>query len=70
MERGQERHFFSWVERMSSRVVLRALRTFSEFVWISMPSETGYTQAVTMPRVPVASTMQIRHAPISFFSFM
>ena len=55
---------------MSSRVVLRALRTFSELVWISMPSETGYTHAVTMPRVPVASTMQIRQAPISFFCFM
>ena len=29
-----------------------------------------YTQAVTRPLVPVASTMQMRQAPISFFSFM
>ena len=70
VERGQDRHFLSWVERMSSSVVLRALRTFSELVWISMPSATGYTQAVTMPLVPVASTMQMRQAPISFFSFI
>ena len=38
-------------------------------VTISMPSLTGYTQAVTRLRAPLTSTTQIRHAPISLISF-
>ena len=47
-----------------------AALTLGVLVLISIPSVTGYTQAVTRPLAPVASTTHIRQAPISFFSFI
>ena len=72
MERTQDKHFFSCVERIISNVVRRLACTFGVLVDTSMPSETGYTQAVTKRagRPPsLTSTMQMRQAPISLISF-
>ena len=49
-----------WLERMSSRVVLRALRSAGVLVCTSMPSATCCTQAAARPRTPLASTRQMR----------
>ena len=69
IERTHERHFFLWVESMSSTVILRDLRTLGVFVRTSIPSDTGYTQAATSPRAPVASTRHIRQEPTHCTSF-
>ena len=67
--RSQDRHFFSWTDSSSSRVIRRDSWTLGVLVNTSMPSLTGYTQAATRDRAPFTSTMHIRQAPIWLTSF-
>ncbi len=64
--RMQERHFLSCVERMSSRVVLRlfahALRVCEYLHALVYGVDAGGHERAGA----LTSTMQIRHAPISF----
>src|SRR6266436_5224292 len=51
-----------WSDIISSRTVLRAAKTFSEFVTTFMPGSTGRTQEAASTRAPV-STTQSRQTP-------
>ena len=64
VERTQLRHFLSWLDKSSSRLILRASRTAGVLLRTFMPSLAGSTQAADSARAPV-STTHMRQAPIS-----
>ena len=52
----------------SWRLTRRVIRTFWEFVWMTMPACTSLSHAATSVSCPSTSTMQMRQAPISLRS--